>query len=391
MRSSVIVLGFITGFGSFGGGGGCGFNSPPGSGDDKPGGDACTSFASQVDTCQLTFSGDLMLSGNMTYDTGLQELRVNGTLMTVAHMTLATQAGDVDAILAHNVRIAAGAGLRATGALPFAIIASGSVTLDEGASIDVSVGGAGAQTSCANPPTAGGGNDGGGAGGGGGGYGGPGGNGGNGNSNAQQPQDKTTGGTGQVAVTMPAGPLGGCPGARGGKGNDPGGIAGVGGLGGGALYIAAADRIDFGNGAALTAGGGGGHGGGRSNNGGGSGDAGGGGGGSGGMIFLEAAHVMMDPSARIAANGGGGGEGSDNLSRGTDGSPGLTSNSRAFGGFNGAIDGSDGGRGGSAGTTSGEPVTDPSKGGGGGGGGGVGFIRIMSPDQKLGSVSPAAI
>lgn len=390
MRSSVILLGFITGFGSFSGGG-CGFSSSPSSGDDQPGMGTCKSFASQVDTCQLTFDGDLMLLGNMTYDTGLHELRVNGTMMPVPHMTLATQAGDVDAILAHNVRITSGAGLRATGVLPFAIIASGSVMFDDGASIDVSSGGAGAQALCANSPTAGGGNDGGGAGGGGGGYGAPGGNGGNGNENAQQQPDKTTGGTGQVAVAMPAGPRGGCPGARGGAGEAPGGIGGVGGLGGGALYIAAADHIELGNGAVLKAGGGGGGGGGQSGTGGNAhGDAGGGGGGAGGMIFLEAPHIMMMPSARIAANGGGGGEGSDKDSGGADGSAGLTSNSRASGGFNGANDGADGGRGGSAGTPSGETVMDAANGGGGGGGGGVGFIHIVSPDQKLGSVSPAA-
>jgi hypothetical protein len=385
MQSSVVMLGLLTGLGGAGAFGGCGFSSP-----------GCeASFASQVDTCTLVLEGDLSLSGTITYDTGPHELKVDGASIPVAHMTLMAGAGEIDAILAHNVRLTAGAKLRAIGMLPFAIVASGSITLEDGSSIDVGNGGAGARSSCATPPMPGGDNAGGGAGGGGGGYGAAGGKGGDGNGNGQ-PQDKTTGGTEGASSAMPMGPVGGCPGANGGRGgvlSGPLGPGGAGGLGGGALYLVAADRIELGKLAVLTAGGGGGHGGGQNGD---SYNAGGGGGGSGGMIFLESLHVIGQ-QAQVAANGGGGGEGADIIisnvltpHAGKDGETGLTSTSRAPGGTGGAQNGVDGGRGGSREVPAGDAAMGVLDSGGGGGGGGVGFVHIVPLASELGMVSPAA-
>ena len=390
MRSSVVELGILTALGSLGCVGlleGCGFSSPP-----------CESFALQFATCPLVFNDELTLEGMLTYDTSKHELSVNGAIMPVTQMTIATHAGEVDAIVVHNVRLTTGSQLRAVGPMPFAIVASGSITLEDGASIDVGNGGAGALPACANPPILGGDSTGGGAGGGGGGYGTAGGAGGDGNGNRNgQPSDITKGGTGGEAVAMPMGPVGGCPGASGGKGlsvNGPVGPGGLGGLGGGALYLLAADRIELGNMAVLTAGGGGGHGGGKDSS---SLNSGGGGGGSGGMILLESPHII-GPQAQVVANGGGGGEGADidtnypfTPHAGKDGKNGLPSTSHAPGGVGGASNGADGGRGGSLEGPEGEAGAAVLDSGGGGGGGGVGFIHIVSSasDIKLGTVSPA--
>jgi len=133
--------------------------------------DECAPVGSQFGSCLLGIDDDLMLSGAITYDTTIHELKLNGAMMPIVRVTLLAKAGNVDAIVAHNVRLTAGVQLRATRMLTFAIVASGSVTLEDGATIDVSDGGAGAQTSCANPPMPGSDNTGGAGGGGGGGYG----------------------------------------------------------------------------------------------------------------------------------------------------------------------------------------------------------------------------
>jgi hypothetical protein len=369
MRSGALVLGLLAA---------CGFHArgTPGAPDGLGGGDdtsgsGCT-FSSQVDTCRLTLDTDLTLSDRVTYNTMTHELQVNGAAMAVAQMTLIAKAGDIDAILARNVHLTSGTGLIATGPLPFAIIASGSITLDDGASIDVSDGGAGALLVGSNAPAPGGDSDTGAGGGGGGAYGDAGGHGG--------ASATSTGGAGGSSIAAPEGLLGGCPGARGGNGL-AGGPGGPGGLGGGALYLVAADHIALGVGATLSAVGGGGHGGSSLN-------SGGGGGGSGGMIFLEAPHVM-GPNAFVTANGGGGGEGADTIMVGHNGNKGTATTSPADGGSGGAVSGTDGGRGGSQDQAAGQDVASLAVAAGGGGGGSVGYVRIKSPDVQLGSISPA--
>ncbi|MGH9885678.1 MAG: hypothetical protein ACREBE_09130, partial [bacterium] len=288
---------------------------------DAPRSDGCVTFSAQVDTCTLAFGGDLSVTQGATYNTDTHELLVGGAPVSITRVTLSVNGGSMDAILVHDIALATGVVLRATGsqssgALPLAIVASGTVTLGDGATIDVGSGGAGAIAGCSNPPLAGETSASGAGGGGGGSYGGAGGDGGGGNAGGTP----TMGGSGGKSVGMPAELRGGCPGARGGFGGMT--AVGAAGLGGGAMYIVAASGITLGMDAVLQAGGGGG-GGGTRNSSPPFGNAGGGGGGSGGMIRLEAPHVLA-ANARIVANGGGGGEGSDLIIAGRPGSPGLT-------------------------------------------------------------------
>jgi hypothetical protein len=338
---------------------------------------SCTTFSSQLDTCGLP-SGDLMLTQTTTFNTDTRQLSPApaGSYDT---RQFNTQGDRVAAIVAGNVVLADGVQLRAIGSLPFAIVASGRVTLGPGAAIDVSDGGAGALVGCSDPAMAGVTNTDGGGGGGGGGYGGAGGNGGTGGDGAAM------GGEGSTSSGMPRGPQGGCPGARGGAGSQLA-MGGTGGHGGGALYIVAKDAIELDEGAVLNAAGGGGGGGPAGDNleahGGG-----GGGGGTGGMIFVEAPRVL-GPAATIAANGGGGGEGGDDDSAGRPGDAGKTANGAAEGGKGGS-DGGDGGKGGAAGNAEGEDV-GANDFGGGGGGGGVGYIRIRTGAVNVKTISPPA-
>lgn len=372
---------------------GCGFHIAPSSdvtSDDQPPGidadidgptvDACVTFSHHVDTCART-GGDLTLTGmnRLDTDSGVMMAGAAPVSVTTGLVTTTTNGVQVRVLYVGSLTFAANAQLRAVGSLPLAIVATGKVSLGMGAVIDVSVGGAGAQTTCTGGPAKGEDNTSGAAGGGGGGFGGAGGKGGDGDKDG----GGSTGGAAGVATTLPAGPRGGCPGAAGGIGGDPGGEAGP---GGGAIYVVSATELELVAGAAITAGGGGGVGGKKQASQ--YGDAGGGGGGSGGMILLEAPKIRS--AGVVAANGGGGGEGSGNGSAGNPGAVGPAGTTRANGGSGGSSTGTDGGKGGAGAMTAGDPPGGAQAGGAGGGGGGVGFIRVTSPDQMLGAmVSPA--
>jgi len=358
---------------------GCAFDPPIGD-SDEPDVEACDSFSQQLDTCALPAGKPLAFAGTLTFDTASGQLLDGTTPLPVDSVSLATQGGEVQAIVATTVMFAPGAMIRAIGPRGFAIVASDTITIADSARIDVSVGGAGAQTTCRSGPIAGASLGDGAGGGGGGAFGGPGGRGGDGNMDG----DPSLGGLGGTALaTAPLGPLGGCPGADGGLGADPGGL---GGAGGGVVFLASATAIEIAANAGIHAGGGGGAGGERSS--GNYGDAGGGGGGSGGMIFLEAPRVVS--AGALAANGGGGGEGSGDGSGGDAGDAGALATVRASGGSGGSVSGTSGGNGGAVIGLEGEPVTSREKGGAGGGGGGAGFVIVEAAEQDLGeNVSPA--
>src|SRR3954469_3632161 len=94
MRSAVASFGFVVGSLLATG---CGFRTQSGAPvDAAPPPDGCTTFSSQVDTCALPLTMDLVLTGAVTYDTNLHELTVGGVAMPVTSLTLATQASDVD-------------------------------------------------------------------------------------------------------------------------------------------------------------------------------------------------------------------------------------------------------------------------------------------------------
>ena len=344
--------------------------------------DACVSFASQLDTCQLGLDGDLLLTDGAIYDTTSHVLTVNGVAKAVSHTVVTISGAEVDVLSAHNIRVGSGQTLRGIGTRALAIVVSDSLTVEFAAQIDVSAGGAGAATSCTDGPTVGADGPAGAGGGGGGGFGADGGSGGEGGLNGPLPHP-SGGSKGHAASSTVVGLRGGCPGTSGGTGKAPGG---AGGTGGGGLYIAAANFIELDSAAPINAGGGGGQGGQHGTAGG---SAGGGGGGSGGMLLLEAPHVM-GTAAVLAANGGGGGEGSDTDRPGNGGNAGSATTSRTRGGVNGANDGVDGGFGGSLEVAVGENVTALLA-GGGGGGGGVGIIRIVSPDLHILASSPMAL
>jgi hypothetical protein len=347
-------------------------------GPDSPAG--CASFSSQVDTCMLAPSDqDVTLNGANTYDTTMGTLKSGANPVSITRMQLTGKAGPLEVMIVRDFRLMANAKLRATGTYPLAILAFGKIAIDGSAQIDVSVGGAGARTSCNGGAIMGMPNTGGAGGGGGGGFAAAGGNGGNGDKDGVMPTPGGVGGT--AAPSTPLGPLGGCPGAPGGNGDDNGGAAGV---GGGAIYLVAAQRIDLAPGSGITAGGGGGKGGdaGFLSDG----DAGGGGGGSGGMIMIESPIVRGD--GVLAANGGGGGEASGNGGSGNPGTNGALGIGTASGGAGNSSSGTDGGGGGAKVTPGGDSVTTIDNGGGGGGGGSVGYIIIKSTDAVVALVSP---
>jgi hypothetical protein len=200
-------------------------------------------------------------------------------------------------------------------------------------------------------------------GGGGGGYGGTGGTGGNGLDSA----NPIPGGTpyGDAVISALVGGAGGGGGGAGG-----GGATGVGGGGGGALQLVSNAQITIESGAGINAGGCGGRNGSGPNDG-------GGGGGAGGTILLEAPHVSITATGKLAVNGGAGGGGASGNSLSA--APGSLNRNPSMPGNGGAV----GGAGGAANTLDGSPGgTTGSK--GGGGGGAVGRIRI---DTKSGSAS----
>jgi hypothetical protein len=342
---------------------------------DSPAG--CRTFSSQFDTCGDSSVVDVVIGTTATYDTATGVMVNGANTLNVPHLMVEGKAGPIDVLLVRDMRMAPNARLRVNGPRPLAIIAYGSVTLETGAIIDASDGGAGARMTCPNSAVAGIGNTGGAGGGGGGGFAAIGGSGGNGNSDGEA----APGGTGGEVVSMPAGPLGGCSGASGGNGDDPGG---VGGKGGGAIYIAAQTRIDIGTSAGINVGGGGGQGGRRESFS--DGDAGGGGGGSGGMIMLES--PIVHSVGVLAANGGGGGEASGGSGGGDNGDAGVLGTAAAAGGSGDSSSGTDGGAGGAKASPNGVSVTAGGAGGGGGGGGGVGFIVIESDDAMISTTSP---
>jgi hypothetical protein len=339
----------------------------------------CMSFSSQLDTCAIAPpTADVMIGGTASYNTDTGVLKSGTDTVDVTHMTVEGKAGPMDAVFLRDVRFMANTKLRVTGTLPLAIIAYGTVTLEQASLIDATDGGAGARTTCPNSAIAGRPEGDGAGGGGGGGFGGTGGTGGTGNSDGTA----VPGGTGGEAVDTPAGPVGGCPGAAGGTGDDPGGAAGK---GGGAIYIAAEMKIEIAASAGINAGGGGG-GGGHKDGTISDGDAGGGGGGSGGLIMLESPIVRS--MGTLAANGGGGGEASGNGSSGKGGDAGKLATTPAPGGGGNSSSGTDGGAGGAKGAPNGMPVTSSQAGGGGGGGGGAGFVVVISADPTVDTTSP---
>lgn len=350
--------------------------SPDASSPDGP----CTTFSSFVDTCASPDGGPLTLSGSLRFDTNTGDLFDGATPIEVTTQTLTTPAGEIKAILGTAIVLAANTKLRAEGARGFAIIATDSILLENAAVIDVAVNGAGARAECASTPATGADRDGGSGGGGGGGFGGPGGVGGAGDSDSSTP---APGGLGGDPIDLPLGIVGGCPGAAG--GNDNNDTGGRGGFGGGAVYLAAARRIDLASASGIDAAGEGGAGG--NQHGVFNGDAGGGGGGSGGMIVLESPTIAS--SGTLAANGGGGGEGSGNTDPGAAGMRGSFGTTRASGGTGRSDSGSDGGSGGAKPDRAGGSVGSPLNGGGGGGGGGAGFIRILTTTPDVNAlVSP---
>lgn len=337
--------------------------------------DGCASFSGQVNTCMLVPTGSLDIGGSVTFDTNNGDLFAGAVPVDVQTLALATPSGEVMAIVATTVNFRQGMRLRATGARPMAILAFDTIAFENDARIDVSLHGAGARVNCVNGAAKGQDQDGGAGGGGGAGFGGAGGGGGKGND------DNSMGGVGGQPISLPPGILGGCPGANGGDDNND--IGGRGGLGGGAVYLAAARRIDLAVDSGIHAGGGGGGGGEQSGLA--FGDAGGGGGGTGGMIVLEAATVAG--SGTLAANGGAGGQGSGSQAEGAPGASGRFDATPAAGGSGTGSSGSSGGVGGA--TTPAGSVSTRTTGAGGGGGGAAGFIRIIAPSGALtGVVSP---
>lgn len=254
-------------------------------------------------------------------------------------------------------RISATSDVVATGALPLLLLASESITIARGVTLDASSrssesspGAGGNAVQCAFLGADASATMGGGAGG------------------TFQGRGGNGGGTGagtRAANVLAEAFHGGCPGGKG------GGTSSRAGRGGGAVFLSAPTIVVLGG--ILAAGEGGivGEDG-----------TGGGGGGSGGIISLVGATIMLDQDARLIAAGGGGGAGRD--STGVDGETASAIDPVADGG-----DGS--GNAGSGGKGS-DPLHgamgDPGSAGGGGGGGGAGFIDIRESGTPMNCIAP---
>jgi hypothetical protein len=279
------------------------------------------------------------------------------------------------------ITLAAGRTLRAYGAKPLVLLATGEIQIH--GTIDVSSSGvttdpvnskkrgAGAQMTCGGNTEPNGI-----SGGYGGGLGGKGGDG--------EKIDQTQAGIASIAPAGFSGGLtGGCPGGDGAMGMVSRG--GRGGIGGGAVGVLGASvHID----GTINASGAGGAGG--VNN-----PSGAGGGGSGGMIVLHNNASVVDGAGKLFANGGGGGEGGANGS-GNEGEAGGVSTSpsvAAVGGGTGATDkdGGNGGKGAAIRFLEGAPAAGQHVmgAGGGGGGGGAGMIHATGVNGDA-VISPAS-
>jgi hypothetical protein len=260
--------------------------------------------------------------------------------------------------------------VRASGARPLVLAATGTITidgtLDVSSSAMIGVGAAANDPSCAVTRAAGA-ASGGGAGGS---FRGKGGDGGNGTVSAG------TAGLAGDSVALPAVLRGGCRGST---------SFGTASSGGAVRVVASASLIVTTTGRVLANGGGGGS----------SGFDGIGGvaGASGGMIQLVAPSVAIH--GVVTANGGGGGEGTDMTTNGAPGIDGGPSSDRAPGGAGMSAGGGDGGAGGAGTTLTGANGASPTSAtsGGGGGGGGVGYIAIDGDaiDTSGSTISPTAL
>lgn len=360
----------------------CGFTSP-GSGvipDDGPPHDTVVLDGVLVDAAGFDVIPSLCFGPAGAYQVCLPEapsgpLALASAISTdvcAGGLVLALTAGPDVCVLA-GTTVTANDSVIAFGSRPLVVLATGSMTISSGATIDVSSRrgqqpGAGADYAGCAPGGAPQADDEGGSGGVGGSFGTAGGAAGRstrGNSTSGPP----------APASMASFLRGGCPGRAGGNGTGAGGATGS---GGGAVYLVSAGALELQGRINASGAGGGGAPAGR---------GGGGGGGSGGMIVLFGAPLVVDAGAQVWANGGGGGGGAATNSSGSDGSHApnaATGGNRGTGGDGpgGSGDGGDGGFGavqldpGGAGDTEGR--------GGGGGGGGVGVIVNLSSNAPAG-------
>src|SRR5262245_62117196 len=128
MRRGVVVFGFMLGAAA-----GCGF----GPGTPETANDAgvdvgtnCTSFATKVDTCQLSFEGEFAVDGMAPYDTDSHMLIVGTSTMTRMSKSTTIEGDPVDVISARNIRIAAHGSLRVTGSRALVLIANDTLVIE---------------------------------------------------------------------------------------------------------------------------------------------------------------------------------------------------------------------------------------------------------------------